>query len=89
MKAFCIGSTVFSKTLRRDRNIQSSYQMRGTERLVTNPHREKWQGDGKRDQNDDNPLKHFHPPGAGSIGHLAIDTFQCLQFAQDARIPCF
>ena len=65
-----------------------SLQPKDTERLVTGPHWEKREGDGKRDQNNDNPLKHLHSPGTGSIRHLAVNTFQGLQFAEDARVPC-
>src|SRR5215831_373384 len=56
-------------------------------RLVTGSQWKKRQGDGKRDQYDDDPLKHLHPSCAGSIRHLAIDAVQRLEFAQDARVP--
>ena len=41
------------------------------------------------DQDDDDPFKHFHAAGGRAVRHLAVDTFQRLQFSQNARIPGF
>ena len=52
-------------------------------------HREKGDGDRDGDQDDDDPFKHFHAAGGRAVRHLAVDAFLRLQFAQNARIPCF
>src|SRR5262245_50928418 len=52
-------------------------------------HREKGYRDGDSDQHDDDPFKHFHAAGGRTVRHLAIDAFQRLQLAQNARIPGF
>ena len=42
------------------------------------------------DQDNDDPFKYFHTAGGGrAVRHLAVDAFQRLQFAQNARIPGF
>ena len=44
-------------------------------------------GNRKRDKYDDHPFQDFHAPIGRLIGDFFIDTFQRLEFTQDARIP--
>ena len=49
--------------------------------LMAVPTWQKRQDDGDGDQDNDDPLQHFHPSSGGLIGHLSIDALKCLQLS--------